>query len=1111
MPVQAELLLRQIHRLASRRDEQLDSDAELLGRFIELQDEPAFTALVTRHAPMVLGVCRRLLRDPHQAEDSAQAVLLILARKAGSVRPPDRLAAWLYGVARQVALNALRGKARRQRREKQAGQPTPFRDPLDELTGRELLAALDEEVQRLPAVLRQPVILCCLEGKTQEEVARQLGWTPGSVKGRLERGRSRLHARLVKRGLSLSAALAMVEVSRGAGRAAVPAILADTTVRASLAYAWTGKCLGGIGPLVAAQAEETLKGMTAAKTKLSLALLLVAGVLAAGAGLAYQALAAKEPGEQGTFQEPAQVQEAKAARDQSLDRYGDPLPPGSIGRLGTTRLRHGFMTYALAFSPDGKVLASSGAGRGVCLWDVATGKELYQLEATSAGYSVAFSPDGKILASAREIGNIQLWDPTTGRKLRDVPGSGNGVPMALAFSPDGTLLASGGHDKLVRLIDVASGRELRQLSGHEGSVLAVAFAPDGKTLASASLDKTVRLWDPATGEERARLTHKNLALRLAFFPDGKTLATMAEYEAVRLWDVASAKELRALEVPKSAGATNVAVSPDGRFVASGHRDGMVRIWDPTTGQELRHWRAHAFYYVSALAFAPDGKTLASGGHVDSSVRLWDPATGEERLPFGGPRNWIAGMHFTADGKSLELGSRDSAVRRWDWAADHERILDPGKAAYLNYTGFSADGRVRASANNQEHIIIVWDDPQSATGRVLDKFEGSIAALALSPDSKLLATGGDRREVHLYDLTASKKLRTIQADQMIASLAFSADGKTLASGAGTPSGGGLRSPTIRLWDVATGKAVRGLPHDGHVFDLLFSPDGRFLVSAGWFGDFGPRLWNLSTGKELPLPPARVECNALAFSPDSRLLAWGSGERDNSVHVLETATQQEVSNFRGHHSGIRPLAFTPDGRLLASGGGDSTVLLWDLTGRYRDGRFTPAQLSAPDLEKLWTALADSSPASAFQARQTLALAPAEQVVTFLRERLQPEAAADPRQVAACIADLDSREFAVREKAVKGLEQFGPEAEPALRRALAANPSLEARRRIEALLAELAPTAKQPLRKRRAIALLEQLGTPQAMKLLDRLAKSNPETIIGQEAKMSLERLAGRRTTP
>src|SRR5258708_24734633 len=215
-----------------------DSDAALLGRFISARDERAFTALVDRHGALVLHVCQRILGDVHDAEDAFQAVFLVLARKAAAVQPREALAAWLHGVAGRVALKALAARARQVR---EAQSPTarpadPRPDPLSELSGRELVKIIDEELQRLPKVYRLPTILCCLQGRSLEEAARQLGWTRGSVKGRLERGRARLHERLLRRDLTLPAVLAAAEVSRAAAPTATVGGLIARTVRSAVAF-----------------------------------------------------------------------------------------------------------------------------------------------------------------------------------------------------------------------------------------------------------------------------------------------------------------------------------------------------------------------------------------------------------------------------------------------------------------------------------------------------------------------------------------------------------------------------------------------------------------------------------------------------------------------------------------------------------------------------------------------------------------------------------------------------------------------------------------------------------------------------------------------------------
>jgi RNA polymerase sigma factor (sigma-70 family) len=277
MAAASDTLLWYLRRLVASSEPDEATDAALLNRFISGRDERAFAALVDRHGPLVFHVCQRVLGEVHDAEDAFQAAFLVLARKAATVRPREALPAWLHGVARRVALKARCAKTRQFRGAgKLAVSPAdPRPDPLAEISGRELLMIIDEELQRLAEVYRLPVILCCLEGRSLEQAARQLGWTPGSVKGRLERGRARLHERLRRRGLTLSAALAAIEVSRGAASAVGLAQLVARPVRGAVAAE-------GIPPGVAALAGETLKGMTLSRLKVVSVLLLTICLVAAG-------------------------------------------------------------------------------------------------------------------------------------------------------------------------------------------------------------------------------------------------------------------------------------------------------------------------------------------------------------------------------------------------------------------------------------------------------------------------------------------------------------------------------------------------------------------------------------------------------------------------------------------------------------------------------------------------------------------------------------------------------------------------------------------------------------------------------------------------------------
>jgi RNA polymerase sigma factor (sigma-70 family) len=288
-------VLDQLRRTVLLRDGANLTDRQLLESFVRQKDEGAFAVLVRRHAPMVLGVCRRVLRNSHDAEDAFQAVFLVLARKAESIVPREMIANWLYGVAYRTALKARTMTARRRARERQVtAMPEPETSAAD--TGwRELQTLLDQELSCLPDKYRVPIVLCCLEGKSGKDAARQLGWPEGTVASRLSRGRELLAKRLIRHGLALSAGSLAAVLSEKAASAAVPASLVSTTIKAaSLLAAGQALTTGLVSAQVGALAEGVVYAMFLTKLKTGLVLFLALGVLGAGLGLALTSRTAAE-------------------------------------------------------------------------------------------------------------------------------------------------------------------------------------------------------------------------------------------------------------------------------------------------------------------------------------------------------------------------------------------------------------------------------------------------------------------------------------------------------------------------------------------------------------------------------------------------------------------------------------------------------------------------------------------------------------------------------------------------------------------------------------------------------------------------------------------------
>ena len=561
---------------------------------------------------------------------------------------------------------------------------------------------------------------------------------------------------------------------------------------------------------------------------------------------------------------------------------------------------------------------------------------------------VAFSPDGRLLATAGCDNVIHIWDASTGNDLRILSGHTQEV-TCVAWSPDGHQLASASFDGSAIIWNLDTGKEKLSFRGHTAALYAVAWSPDGTRVASAGLDRSVQIWNSGTGAVQQVLHAESERFRaLAWSPDGKSLAAAGEDAAVHVWNLASLRERLTLRGHVNF-INSVAWSPDGAELATGSNDQNIKVWNAATGTERSTFRGHALG-VTSVAWSHDGSQLASGSD-DQTIKLWRSNGGAEIRTLRGHTKPITSVAWSPDGKQLASASFDTSAKIWTIPTAAEVISLASHTDEVASVAWSPDSRRIASAG-LDGTVRVWNLDGEREQFVLRDQHDAARTVAWSPDRKWIASAGDDGVIQVSDAANGTRFCRIDAGERLLSLAWSPDSNRLASG-----GFGKQA---RIWEVARGIELQHLAgHEGTVESVAWSPDGKQLASAST--DRTIRVWVISTGAQVLCLRGHVaEVNSVAWSRNGTRLA--SAGNDQLIKIWNASDGELVRNLRGHTTRVTAVAWSPDGMRLVSASEDHTIKLWDVsTGRTTltlncDGAFVHAVAWSPDGLKIASAAGD-----------------------------------------------------------------------------------------------------------------------------------------------------------